>query len=137
MSVILKRVGTTYIPVMNVRESVDWYIQHLGAKLNYQDQNKAIIDLADQSFFLVKAHHNENCNFMDVEGNERFSQTFEVDGFEDLNSLNKQLKDSGVKVGKIENRGHPGRNFIFTDINGNSFDVWSELSPSYKSKGSE
>lgn len=134
MSGILKRVGTTYIPVMNVIESVDWYVQHLGAKLNYQDQNKAIIDLADQSFFLVKAHDNENSNFMDAEGNERFSQTFEVDGVEELNILHKQLKHAGVKVGKVENRGHPGRNFTFSDLNGNSFDVWSELSPSYKSR---
>ncbi|WP_157130796.1 VOC family protein [Halobacillus mangrovi] len=137
MSGILKRVGTTYIPVMNVRESVDWYIDHLGAKLNYQDQNKAIIDLAGQSFFLVKASDNENSNFMDAEGNKRFSQTFEVDGVEELFIFNKQLKDAGVEVGKVENRGHPGRNFTFNDLNGNSFDVWSELSPSYNRRGNE
>ncbi|WP_282033209.1 hypothetical protein [Metabacillus indicus] len=38
----------------------------------------------------------------------------------------------GVGVLQIENRGHAGRNFIFHDQDGNAFDVWSELSPSYR-----
>lgn len=80
------RVGTTYIPVHDVENSVDWYTHHLGAQLNYQDHHKAIIDLANQSFFLVKASSNENCNFIDTQGEKRFSQTFEVDGLKELES---------------------------------------------------
>ncbi len=39
-----------------------------------------------------------------------------------------------IRVGEIENRGHSGRNFVFYDLDGNKFDVWSELSPTYKEK---
>ena len=35
-------------------------------------------------------------------------------------------------LGDIEDRGHSGRNFVFMDLDGNKFDVWSELSPSFK-----
>nr|WP_197140727.1 hypothetical protein [Lysinibacillus sphaericus] len=37
--------------------------------------------------------------------------------------------DKGIKV---ENRGHAGKNFVFYDVDGNKFDVWSELSPIFK-----
>jgi len=42
------------------------------------------------------------------------------------------LIDKGIKVGKVENRGHAGKNFVFYDVDGNKFDVWSELSPIFK-----
>ncbi|WP_412986042.1 hypothetical protein [Niallia alba] len=44
------------------------------------------------------------------------------------------LKEKAVTVGDIEDRGHPGNNFVFYDLDGNKFDVWSELSPSFKEK---
>ena len=126
------RVGTTYIPVVNVERAAHWYVEKLNAQLNYQDQEKAILNLADQSFFLVKARENENANFYDVNGNERFSLTFEVDGQESLQKLHRVFKENEVTVGEIEHRGHPGTNFVFKDLDGNKFDVWSELSPSFK-----
>jgi catechol 2,3-dioxygenase-like lactoylglutathione lyase family enzyme len=130
------RVGTTYIPVMDVDQSVNWYTEKLGAEKTYQDEDKAIINLANQSFFLVKAQSGETANFKDIHGNVRFSMTFEVDGVEALVELNKKLKERAVKVGEIEDRGHPGNNFVFYDLNGNKFDVWSELSPQFKQKKS-
>ncbi|MCM3619928.1 VOC family protein [Sutcliffiella horikoshii] len=130
----LWRVGTTYIPVTNVEESAVWYVSKLGAELNYQDQDKAIINLADQSLFLVKASAGQSANFTDSYGNVRFSLTFEVDGLSALEKLHYDLNQKGIKVGEIENRGHAGRNFVFDDPDGNRFDVWSELSPSFKEK---
>lgn len=130
----LWRVGTTYIPVTNVEESAVWYVSKLGAELNYQDQDKAIINLADQSLFLVKASAGQSANFTDSYGNVRFSLTFEVDGLSALEKLHDDLNQKGIKVGEIENRGHAGRNFVFDDPDGNRFDVWSELSPSFKEK---
>jgi hypothetical protein len=44
----------------------------------------------------------------------------------------KTLNEKKMRVGVIENRGHSGRNFVFYDIDGNKFDVWSELSQSFK-----
>lgn len=130
----LIRVGTTYIPVKNVEASATWYIEKLHAELNYQDEEKAILNFADQSFFLVKAKYSESSNFFDIHGSERFSLTFEVDGLGALEELHKDFIEKEIKVGEIENRGHPGRNFIFYDLNGNKFDVWSELSPTFKNK---
>ncbi|MER2030359.1 MAG: VOC family protein [Solibacillus sp.] len=130
----LVRVGTTYIPVTDVDQSAEWYVKNLEAALSYKDTDKAILNFANQSFFLVKSNENESANFKDKFGNERFSITFEVDGLNSLTVLYKELQQSGVKVGEIEDRGHAGRNFVFYDLDENLFDVWSELSPAYKDK---
>lgn len=70
---------------------------------------------------------------------EHFSITFEVDGVSALETIHKNFRDKGIKVGDVENRGHAGRNFVFYDLDGNKFDVWSELSPTFKeiNKGEE
>ncbi|MCF6409913.1 VOC family protein [Pseudalkalibacillus salsuginis] len=130
----LLRVGTTYIPVGNVVSSAEWYEQKLGAETTYIDQNKAIINLANQSFFLVKSDKDQTANFMDAGGNERFSVTFEVNGLSALESLHQEFINQDMRVGEIEDRGHTGSNFVFYDLDGNKFDVWSELSPEFKEK---
>ena len=130
----LVRVGTTYIPVTDVELSAEWYVKNLEAVLSYKDTDKAILNFANQSFFLVKSNENESANFKDMFGNEHFSITFEVDGLHALTLLHKELQQSGVKVGEIEDRGHAGRNFVFFDLDENRFDVWSELSPAFKDK---
>ncbi|WP_404458520.1 VOC family protein [Oceanobacillus kapialis] len=128
------RVGTTYLPVQNVEESTIWYETKLGAIVTYKDTEKAIINFANQSFFLVKASENATANFIDGAGNTHFSLTFEVDGVDALEDLHRQFNKNDIKVGAIEDRGHPGKNFIFYDPSGNIFDVWSELSPDFKNR---
>ncbi|PFG05374.1 VOC family protein [Bacillus sp. es.034] len=130
----LLRIGTTYIPVADVVRSSEWYVTNLGAELNYKDEDKAILNLANQSIFLVKSKENESANFIDVHGKERFSLTFEVDGLEVLENMRGDFIRRGMKVGEIEDRGHSGRNFVFYDVDGNKFDVWSELSPTFREK---
>ncbi|MBT2689309.1 VOC family protein [Bacillus sp. ISL-47] len=132
----LLRVGTAYIPVTNVSNSLKWYTDKLGAVESYKDEKgkMAIINMASQSFFLVESPEQESMNFFDSEGNKRFSLTFEVDGLAQLKGLHEELLLQNVKIGEIENRGHPGRNFVFSDPDGNLFDVWSELSPSFKKR---
>lgn len=134
MSEKLIRVGTTYIPVKNVQYSAEWYVNKLDAELSYQDTDKAIINLANQSFFLVKASEGQSSNFLDYKGEKWFPLTFEVDGMTALQELHKELSEKEVRVGEIENRGHAGRNFVFYDPDGNGFDVWSELSPTFINK---
>ncbi|MED1863098.1 VOC family protein [Fictibacillus nanhaiensis] len=128
----LIRVGTTYVPVMHVDHSAKWYAEKLGATINYCDDEKAILDLADHSFFLVRSTEDETSNFTDYNGNKRFSLTFEVDGKEALYTLHAEFRTQGVQTGDIEDRGHIGENFVFFDADGNCFDVWSVLSPTYK-----
>ncbi|MGG4199627.1 VOC family protein [Peribacillus frigoritolerans] len=134
MSEKLLRVGTTYIPVTNVELSTEWYVINLGAELSYKDDDKAILNLANQSIFLVKSNMDQTSNFYDVYGQERFSMTFEVNGLNALESLHNEFVNKEMRVGEIEDRGHSGRNFVFFDLDGNKFDVWSELSPSFKDK---
>lgn len=130
----LLRIGTTYIPVTNVDLSSAWYENKLGAELSYKDRDKAILNFANQSIFLVKSNENQSSNFFDIYGNERFSLTFEVNGLNALEAIHKDFKLSEIRVGEIEDRGHSGRNFVFYDLDGNKFDVWSELSPIFKEK---
>lgn len=130
----LIRVGTTYIPVTNVELSSEWYVNKLNAELSFKDGDKAIINLANQSIFLVKSKEQQSSNFIDIYGEERFSITFEVDGMDALMTIHQDFMDKEIRVGEIENRGHSGRNFVFYDIDGNKFDVWSELSPTFKEK---
>lgn len=134
MSETLLRVGTIYLPVQNIEVSSQWYVEKLGAKLNYRDEEKAILDYANQSFFLVKAQAGQQANFIDANNHERFSITFEVNGLDALRLIHKEFKEKGILTGEIENRGHAGRNFVFSDLDGNQFDVWSELSPVFKEK---
>ncbi|MGR9049469.1 VOC family protein [Halobacillus faecis] len=128
----LIRVGTIYLPVKEVDKSAIWYQEKLRADINYQDNQKAIIGLAGLSIFLVKSSPEQTSNFMDVGGSSRFAITFEVNGVDALRALHKDLKGKGVSVSEIEDRGHPGLNFVFEDLQGNRLDVWSELSPSYE-----
>jgi len=134
MSEKLLRVGTTYIPVTNVELSSEWYENKLGAELSYKDADKAILNFANQSIFLVKSKENQSSNFYDIYGVERFSLTFEVNGLDALEAIHRDFTEKEIRVGKIENRGHSGRNFVFYDLDGNKFDVWSELSPIFKEK---
>lgn len=124
----LVRVGTIYLPVQDINFSAAWYERKLGASINYKDKDKAIIDLANVSVFLVQAMQDQTANFKDSQGSECFSVTFEVDGEEALIALHRELQKKEVKTGKIEDRGHHGRNFVFFDPDENMFDVWSELS---------
>ena len=134
MSDKLLRVGTTYLPVTNVELSSEWYVNKLSAELSYKDEDKAILNFANQIFFLVKSKENQSSNFYDRYGEERFSITFEVNGLNALQAIHRAFKDKDIRVGEIENRGHAGRNFVFYDLDGNQFDVWSELSPIFKEK---
>ncbi|MGE7183968.1 VOC family protein [Peribacillus sp. NPDC006672] len=130
----LLRVGATYIPVTDVELASDWYVGKLGAELSYRDEDKAILNFANQSIFLVKSKENQSSNFYDIYGEEHFSMTFEVNGLDALEAVHKDFIEKEIKVGEIENRGHTGRNFVFYDLDGNKFDVWSELSPLFKEK---
>ncbi|MDF9759832.1 catechol-2,3-dioxygenase [Peribacillus simplex] len=130
----LLSVGTTYIPVTDIELASDWYAGKLGAELSYKDADKAILNFANQSFFLVKSKENQSSNFYDIYGEEHFSMTFEVNGLNALKAVHKDFIEKEIKVGGIENRGHTGRNFVFYDLDGNKFDVWSELSPIFKEK---
>ncbi len=122
------------MPVQNPKLASNWYQEKLGARENFRNKEKAILDFANQSFFLVKSKEGAKATFQDAKGKEHFFLTFEVDGIEQLQKLHSELKEKGVEVGAIEDRGHPGNNFVFYDLDENKFDVWSELSPSFKEK---
>lgn len=127
----LLRVGTIYISVTNIEISSKWYGNKLGAELSYQDADKAILNFANQSFFLIKSQEKQSANFYDIHGQERFSIIFEVDRLNSLTSIHHEFIENEIKAGDVENTGN---NFVFYDLDGNKFDVWSELSPLFKEK---
>lgn len=104
----------------------------LGSVLNDQYEDKTILDLANQSFFLVKSQQDQSANFLAIHGQEHFSMTFEVDGLKALETLHEVFIEKEMRVGEVKDRGHSGKNFVFYDIDGNKFDVWSELSSTFK-----
>ncbi|MFC0524910.1 VOC family protein [Pontibacillus salicampi] len=131
MNSFLKRIGTAYLPVSNVGASSKWYQEHLDAIENFRSDDKAILAFANQSFFLIKSQEGQNLQFLDNSGKQHCPFTFEVDGMDQLRKFHHYLINAGISVGKIEDRGHPGYNFVFYDPDGNAFDVWSELSPDF------
>lgn len=72
MNTFIHRVGTIYVPVENPDLSSKWYQENLGAVENFRNDDKAILDFANQSFFLVKSKVGEKAIFQDYEGNEHF-----------------------------------------------------------------
>ncbi|WP_214629229.1 VOC family protein [Paenibacillus agaridevorans] len=136
MSSKLMRVGTIYLPVTNPKLSAEWFCTHLGAELSYMDEgnNHVILNLAQQSFILIQSEKGTLANFNTINDGLMFLFTFEVNGIDALIQLHEDLQDKGVTVGAIEDRGHTGRNFIITDLDGNKYDVWSELSVDFKEK---
>lgn len=136
MSSKLMRVGTIYLPVTNPKLSAEWFCTNLGAELSYMDEanNHAIINLAHQSFSLIQSEKGILANFITINDGLMFPFSFEVNGIDALKQLHQELQEKGVSVGKIEDREHPGRNFIITDPDGNKYDVWSELSVDFKEK---
>ncbi|MEH7884276.1 VOC family protein [Bacillus sp. JJ1609] len=129
----LLRVGTIYVPVTDVIRASAWYEKMLDAELSYQDEDKAILNMANMSFFLIKSK-DQTSNFIDIHGYERFVLTFEVNGIDALVTLHHNFLEKGVKVSEIEYRGHTGRNFVFYDLDNNKFDVWSVLSQEFKKR---
>ena len=66
MSDKILRVGTTYLPVNNVERSSEWYVNKLGAELSYKEEDKAILNFANQSFFLLNVKKIKVRTFMIV-----------------------------------------------------------------------
>ena len=88
-----------------------------------------------KAFFFVKSKEHQSSNFIDIYGEKHIILTFEVNGLDALETIHRNFIDKGIRVGDIENRGHSGRNFVFYDfLDGNQFDVWSELSPIFREK---
>ncbi|MGV2621996.1 UNVERIFIED_CONTAM: VOC family protein [Halobacillus marinus] len=119
------RVGTIYLPVCVVKRAKEWYEEKVGIRSHFVDRDKAIFDFANLSFFLVRSPSGQTSDFIDAEGVVRPSLTLEVDGVTELEEFRTRLIAAGVSVGELEDRGHPGRNFIFFDLDGNRIDVWS------------
>lgn len=86
----LKRVGTTYLPVSDLKKATSWYTENLEAEVSYQDAEKTILNLADQSFFLIASAPHQSNSFLDVHEQAWFGLGFEVDGEDSLLAFHEQ-----------------------------------------------
>ncbi|MEY9980332.1 hypothetical protein ABH968_005325 [Lysinibacillus sp. RC79] len=114
MSETLIRIGTTYIPVSNVELSCEWYVSKLGAECSYVDTDKAILNFANQSIFLVRSMNNQSSNFIDCYGKEHFSITFEVDGLCALETIHKIFRIKELELEKLKIGGMREEILFFT-----------------------
>lgn len=57
-----------------------------------------------------------------------------MNGLTALEEIHRDFITNEVRVGSIETEDMLGKNFVFHDIDGNKFEVWSELSTRFKTK---
>jgi catechol-2,3-dioxygenase len=123
---LLKRVSHTYLPVSDLKQASDWYINYLGLK-KFKPDGSILILGNGQWLFLLETKSNRNANFItdqwDGHDYEMFSLTFET---EDIIALHAALRNSGTYVESIVDQDSCGLQFKFKDLDGNKFNVWQD-----------
>ncbi|GIP51100.1 VOC family protein [Paenibacillus vini] len=128
MSVIqgnaLKAVCSNYVPVKDPLKSAAWWQRNFGLEfaVPYNEaEAQVILKLSDgQWLHLVETEGTIDNQFPNKAGYEMFRLTFEV---RQIEVLYDHLKTNGVTVEDLEDRDSCGINFVFSDPDGNKFDV--------------
>ncbi|MDQ0229027.1 VOC family protein [Metabacillus malikii] len=126
---LFSRVGYLYIPANNIDESIEWYQSKLGLTLKmpkFQDDigNVAVLSPpeGDVVILLAETKDDTTANFL---RNGLPFQTVTLN-CPDLKYTHEKLKDSGVEVSEIRNRGENAKYFLITDPSGNLIEAaWS------------
>jgi predicted enzyme related to lactoylglutathione lyase len=109
-----------YLPADDPPILEDWYKEHF----NSPNTRKQSLFWLDAIFRGSPA--NANCNFITEEyipgeSYEMFAVRFETDCIEELY---ERLSKAGVAIEPMQNLDHEGNSFVFTDPQGNKFQVW-------------
>lgn len=116
---------TLEIPVQDVEQSVEWYVNYLGFEL--VPPVKGVAELTLPSGFricLFRPGQSDEAGYWSVKDGEnyRVRACFRVSNIE---QLHKHLSESGVSVEEITGGPGCGWTFEFQDINGNKLTAWS------------
>lgn len=126
-------VGGIFIPVTNLRKSIEWYTQCLGAECIYEwPENSGADFVHGQStagFSLVKVEESQPTEF---KINEQYQNCYYNFTTFDIKSTYNRMKNDGVEVTELEDHGMI-IGFDFIDPDGNPFSVVAEKenSPHY------
>lgn len=121
---IVEFIDTIYLPVLDKKESIQWYQEKLGLEWNGFCFNLG----SGPVIFLVQVKNKEDVKLSyltdDWEGADYDMQlvTFRSKKIDDTY---RTLKERGVRVSEVIMYDGNRKNFRFYDLNGNRFDVWS------------
>jgi catechol 2,3-dioxygenase-like lactoylglutathione lyase family enzyme len=124
-SEIIVKLMTHEIPVKDIKESAAWYVKHLGFELVPPAKGVAELKLASGArICLFRPDHDNEESYWYVreDSNYRVRVCLRV---ADIETLHKDLKEAGVRVGEMEGGSGCGRTFEFHDVNGNKLVAWS------------
>jgi len=116
---------TLEIPVQDINQSVDWYVNHLGFELIPPAKGVAELKLASGMricLFRPDTQNEDSYWYVKDADNYRVRACLRV---ADLERLHKDLTASGVRTSEIEGGPGCGWTFHFHDINGNKLIAWS------------
>ncbi len=110
-----------YIPVSNLIRSSNWYCEHLGFKVHYEDS--LFMELRTETGVRTILISNENgiTSHMNYQNGVQAAYGFIVS---DIITAYQNLVDKGIKVGQISE--YAGKSFSFQDIDGNVLEFWSD-----------
>ncbi|KOR90243.1 VOC family protein [Paenibacillus solani] len=131
---ILSRIDCNFIPVKNISESIDWYVNKLGCKFMWHDGGYAALNVTmnqpkegQGNIVLGQAM------ITLVQADEIVPLTFSFDHRKhpvinfytsDIYYTHSQLKENGVEVSEINEYG-PLKGMDFVDLNGHLLGVCS------------
>ncbi|MCD9025477.1 VOC family protein [Cohnella silvisoli] len=113
--------GYHYIPVSNLQRSAEWYSDHLGFKLVFEDP--LYLELRSESGIRIILITNEDNvrSHMTYSNGPQAAYGFIVSNIE---STYQQFIEKGIKIGRISN--YQGTSFGFHDPDGNIIELWSD-----------
>lgn len=119
----LSAMNTIYIPVSDFWRSKEWYENILGLEwggFSFKLDSGPSLMLCE-----TKDQQTPKLNFTTKDGYEMFVVTFQTRNNDQFLEFYNHLKQQGVEVEEIEDRGLCGKNFRFYDPDRNKMDVWN------------
>jgi catechol 2,3-dioxygenase-like lactoylglutathione lyase family enzyme len=104
-----------------MKRSAEWYARHLGFR-NVTEDPLYLEMMTDTGVRILfqQNDHGLHSDFTYPDGSPQSAYGFIVD---DAEALYRELKNSGIKVGKLFD--YQGKSFSFYDPDGNYIEIWS------------
>ena len=121
MSNFISHIATVEIPVTNLNNSIEFYIDILGVKVESKDDKQAMLTFRAKgvpTLFLVETEKHKNISFINTNNGVEHSV---IDFYTpNLKEFYQWLVDKGVEVGSLNINGKNGfGGFGFKDPDGN------------------
>ncbi len=116
---------TLEIPVKDIQQSVEWYVQHLGFEVITPVKGIAELKLSSgMRICLFRPDYEDESSYWYVQSKENYRVRVCI-RVSDIHQLHRNLSAAGVRVNEIEGGEGCGWTFAFWDVNDNSLVAWS------------